>query len=273
MLTSQQLAHFETFGFLLLPQLFHSDEIATIRNAAEAIWQEELRQRGVDEQAYLSIAPFIERSSALMHLPVDDRIYRAIEALLGQDFLWSGSEGNTGVAMQNQFHAWHSDRCGEAEPDYRRAKVMIYLTPVTKDTGCLRVIPGSHKLPMYRELDGLNQQQDDTCRRIFGLAGQDLPAFPLETTPGDVIIFDHYIYHGVYKGGGERRYIAMKFVSQPTKPAHFASLQRFSPYVFEPDAAFVESDDQRLRGMVNGLDRIKREAQIASDESAGIQGM
>lgn len=261
MLTPQQLAHFDIFGFLLLRQLFAAGEIAAIRQAAEEIWQAEREQRGLGPLDYLSLPSFIERTPALLGLAVDDRIYGAIADLLGPDFLWSGSEGNTGAAMQNQFHAWHSDRCGEAEPDYRRAKVMIYLTPVTKETGCLRVIPGSHKLPLYKELDGLNQQTADTCAQLFGVAGQDLPAFPLETTPGDVVIFNHYLYHGVYQGGGARRYIAMKFVSRPTKAAHLASLRQFSPYVFEPEALFANSDQPRLRNMVTGLAQLKQEAQ------------
>ncbi|MCB0065100.1 MAG: hypothetical protein KDE19_23415 [Caldilineaceae bacterium] len=53
----------------------------------------------------------------------------------------------------------------------------------------------------------------------------------------------------------------MKFVSQPTKRAHFASLQHFSPYIFEPDAAFGDSDNPRLQGMVAGLEQIKQNAQ------------
>ncbi len=260
MLTPQQVAHFETFGFLLLRQLFTAAEMATIHQATEASWQVERQRRGLDAQAYLTLAPFIEHSPALMHLPTDDRIYGAIEDLLGPGFLWSGSEANTGVAMQNQFHAWHSDRCSEVEPDYRRVKVMIYLTPVTKDTGCLRVIPGSHKLPLYQELDGLNQQKPDTCQHVFGLPGQDLPAFPLETVPGDVVIFNQYLYHGVYNGNGTRRYIAMKFASQPTKAAHFASLLHFSPYIFEPEPTVVNSDQPRLRGMVANLAQLKRQA-------------
>lgn len=269
MLTAQQLAHFETFGFLWLRQLFDTAEISGIRQAAEAIWLAERQRRGLDAQAYLTLAPFLERSPTLLRLPTDPRIYGALGDLLGPDFLWSGSEGNTGVAMQNQFHAWHSDRCGEAEPDYRRLKVMIYLTPVTKDTGCLRVIPGSHKLPLYKELDGLNQQTVDTCQQLYDVAGQDLPCFPLETTPGDVVIFNHYLYHSVYKGDSARRYIAMKFVSRPTKAAHFVSLLRFSPYVFEPDAALVHSDHVRLRGMVAGLAELKRQAQ-AQNPSKGM---
>ena len=260
MLTAQQQAHFETFGFLWLRKLFDPTEINAIRQAAETIWQAERQRRGLGPQEYLTLAPFIERSPELLRLATDDRIYGALEDLLGTGFLWSSSEGNTGVAMQNQFHAWHSDRCGEAEPDYRRAKVMIYLTPVTKETGCLRVIPGSHKLPLYKELDGLNQQKLDTCQQLFGVAGQDLPAVPLETTPGDVVIFNHYLYHGVYRGDGARRYIAMKFVSRPTKAAHFASLRHFSPYVFAPDPVFANSDDPRLQALVAGLATLKQEA-------------
>ena len=152
MLTPQQHAHYQTFGFLLLRQLFAPAEIITIQQTAETLWQAERQRRGLGDYAYLTIPGFIERSPALLRLAEDDRIYGRIEALLGPGFLWSGSEGNTGAAQQNKFHAWHSDRCGETEPDYARAKVMIYLTPVTKETGCLRVIPGSHQLPLLLPL-------------------------------------------------------------------------------------------------------------------------
>jgi hypothetical protein len=261
MLTPQQLAHFDTFGFLLLRQLFSGDEIAAIRQEAEMIWQAERQRRGLAADAYLSIAPFVERSPVLLRLLEDDRIYQTLEDLLGPDFLWSGSEGNTGVAQANQFHAWHSDRPGEPEPDYRRVKVMIYLTPVTKNTGCLRVIPGSHKLPLYRELDALNQQADDTSERLFGVPGQDLPSFPLETLPGDLVFFNHYIYHGVYKGDGTRRYIALKFVARPAKAPQLASLQKFSDYIFRPEAVLIASDRPRLRNLVAGLEELSRLAQ------------
>lgn len=260
MLTPQQKAHFSTFGFLCLRQLFTADEIAVIRQEAESIWQAERQQRALANDDYLHLAPFVERNPTLLQLPADDRIYGVVEDLLGPDFLWSGSEGNVGAAQANQFHAWHSDRPGEAEPDYRRLKVMIYLTPVGKDSGCLRVIPGSHRPPLYHDLTALCEQHNDTSERLFGVAGQDMPGFPLETTPGDVVFFDHYIYHGVYKGDGTRRYIAMKFVSQPTKPAHFASLKQLSNYVFYPEPALSNSEQPRLRSMVAGLAALRERA-------------
>ena len=39
MLTLQQKAHFDTFGFLLLKQCFTTDEMAASIAAAEALWE------------------------------------------------------------------------------------------------------------------------------------------------------------------------------------------------------------------------------------------
>lgn len=71
---------------------------------------------------------------------------------------------------------------------------------------------------MYRDLDVLNEQGEATSERIFGVAGEELPCFALETMLGYLVMFDHYLYH-VYKGDGRRRYIAMKFVS-PQRQRH-----------------------------------------------------
>lgn len=39
MLTSQELAHFNTFGFLLLPRAFTAGEMTAFIRAAEEVWK------------------------------------------------------------------------------------------------------------------------------------------------------------------------------------------------------------------------------------------
>ena len=79
----------------------------------------------------------------------DEHIYPVIQALIGPEFIWAGSEGNISTRSEVE---WHPDRkyyrSGE-EPciDYPQVKVMMYLETVARDTGCLRVIPGPHRLP------------------------------------------------------------------------------------------------------------------------------
>ena len=105
MLSGPQIAHFETFGFLLMRRLFSSMEIADIRRAADALWREK-RDGLPDQGEHQSVAPFIESSNDLSQLPQDDRIYRPIEQLLGLGFVWGGSEGNKGSFNEEQSHPW-----------------------------------------------------------------------------------------------------------------------------------------------------------------------
>ncbi len=138
MLTPEQIAHFETFGFLFMRQVFSSEEIEKITLEAEILWEENRRSEAVSKNG-ISMDAFVERSPLLTELVDDDRIFHSVEQLLGSDFVWVGSEGNV---TKNADHRWHSDRkCWRKEEEeditYRRIKIMLYLDPVTKDTGCL----------------------------------------------------------------------------------------------------------------------------------------
>ena len=130
---------------------------------------------------------------------------------------------------------------------------MIYLDVVTKETGCMRVIPGSHRRPLHIDLEPLITQKEDSTLITFGITGQDMPFFPLATQPGDVAFFNHCLWHSVFNGWAGRRYIALKFAAKPTTDAHIASLRRWSPYAFGPDEAFLNSPDPCIRRMVENL--------------------
>ena len=250
MLSGQQIAHFETFGFLLMRRLFSSSEIADIRRAADALWREE-RDGRPDQGEHQSIAPFIELSRELSQLAEDDRIYRPIEQLLGAGFVWGGSEGNKGSFNQEQSHAWHCDRPGEEQPDYVRIKLMLYLTATKKETGALRVMPGSHRPPFYDHLDRLNHIQSRPQVRPFGVAGPDLPGSALEVEPGDAVFFNQYLYHAVFGKQADRRYIALKFAAKPTSPRHFEALRKHGAFSFH--RAFIKRERTRIQQMTASL--------------------
>src|SRR5207247_5986900 len=105
----------------------------------------------------------------------------------------------------------------------------------------------SRNLPWYHELGVVNGQRAETCRGAFGVAGEDLPCFPVETQPGDVVMFNQYLYHGVYAGTDARRYIAMKFAQKPRSERHIASLKRHTAFLFQSAPEFPHSDDLRIR--------------------------
>ena len=60
-----------------------------------------------------------------------------------------GYESSDGAIPE---HGWHSDIPGPTETAYPRIKGMVYLTPTTKERGAIRVIVGSHRADLQREL-------------------------------------------------------------------------------------------------------------------------
>ena len=82
-------------------------------------------------------------------------------------------------------------------------KVAFYLDPVRRDTGALRVIPGS-KDPNHfvrREKIDPNKSMEQ-----FGCEPREFPGnVALESDPGDVVMFNHDTYHGAWGGGDRRR--------------------------------------------------------------------
>lgn len=267
MLTKGQLAQFETFGFLVLRQAFSLAEIKTIIDAADEMWAAEVGNSvgsGENSDA-TSVRYMFELHPRLTTLVEDDRIYGVLEKILGSGFIWAGSEGQRGRVSTT----WHNDRPGKNQNKYTRIKVHLYIEPTTKETGALRIIPGSHCSPyhesleplMNRHVESIDTASADKGNRVhllpFGVEGPDIPCYAFESNPGDIIFFHQNIFHSVYGGrGNERRYLAMKFAAKPTTDEHIRFIKAHAEYVFEPHEAFLNSESSRIRGMVETLEAL-----------------
>ncbi|MDP7631339.1 MAG: phytanoyl-CoA dioxygenase family protein, partial [Candidatus Latescibacteria bacterium] len=102
---------------------------------------------------------------------------------------------------------WHSDGYQRA-PGYRSIKLAFYLDTVGRDSGCLRVVPGSQEMgDSYAEgvhktiaTSGSNRTEQD-----WGIPGTDVPALALEAEPGDLVVFNHRLKHASFGGSTSRR--------------------------------------------------------------------
>lgn len=197
-LTEAQVTFFETFGYLGFPGLL-ADRIDEITAEFEALWAEHgggHNGRKHDGTARSCIVPFIDQRERLSSLVDDPRILAIANSLLGEDFNYMGSDGNYYVGDTG----WHSDGW---HTDIRHIKIAFYLDPLTRDTGCLRVIPGSHLIG-DRFADSL-QSQIRKSETLWGIHGRDVPAIPLEVTPGDILVFNHNTKHAAFGGNANRR--------------------------------------------------------------------
>jgi hypothetical protein len=224
MLTPEQKNFYHTFGFLVFKQYFTPPEMDRITREFEEVLQENLPQGQpfAGERRHMVLG-CIERRPTLAGLVEDDRIHGVLEDILGPDFVWITSDGNYYVGDTS----WHPDmkRWNPAyalTATYRVVKIAFYLDPVGKDTGCLRVIPGSHLDPLHTALEPMMQHRRVPPVYPFGAAGPEIPAYPLESEPGDVVLLNQGLWHASFGGSRRRRMFTLNFAEKATTGAHEA---------------------------------------------------
>lgn len=204
-LNKKQIGFFRTFGFLHFPGLLN-DCIGRITDEFEIIWQSHgggHNGQPHDEKKRSCIVPFPDQSEYLSLLLDDPRIHDIVASLCGNDFNYFTGDGN----LYTSDTGWHSD--GFIRNRILSIKMAFYLDPSTRDTGALRVIPGSHlDGDIYAE--GVEEQVRES-ETHWGIAGEDVPSLALETVPGDVVVFNHNLKHAAFGGSGRRRMFTMNF--------------------------------------------------------------
>ena len=252
MLARDQIDHFKTFGFLVCRQVFSSEEVYHIIEEADALYSSASARSG-EPDGVIWETDFVEQNPELLKLIEDDRIYLAMQDLIGKEFYYLGSEGMRGLNRRGPVHHWHAD--GEWSLDklnFLRIKIMLYLDPLNGDSGALRIIPGSHRLPFHEALRPFQEAHMHDEPTFFGLKGADVPAHVVETTPGDMVIFNQWLFHAVYGNCGRRRNIVLKFADRATTEVELGVLKR-SPEVFNPHEALRNSRSPRIQHMTGGL--------------------
>ena len=250
MLSDQQIAHFETFGFLALRGLFSKSEGDAIRAESDRLLSLARDGKSFTGEASQTVFQFFERSPYLMGLLEDDRVYGLAESLLGPDFILMSTEANRYVGETQ----WHSDGGTMPVPSI---KVAWYLDPVQRDTGCLRVIPGSHRPGGFRDsLKSLHSEYRTATSNDFGAPGAEVPCHPLESRPGDVVVISEPVYHASFGGSPGRRMNAINFaeaVLTEEQEAGLCEAYEGFTYVLHPAESSVNSDRPRIRRMVSRL--------------------
>ncbi|MGH7145951.1 MAG: phytanoyl-CoA dioxygenase family protein [Planctomycetota bacterium] len=217
MLTPEQKRFFNTFGFLAFPGLL-KDRVEAILEAFEETWRMNGGGHAGKPHDYKQRSCTGMYQTEYMATLLDDtRLVGIATDLIGADYNFMGGDGNYYVGDTG----WHSDGW---HANVTHIKIAFYLDPLTRDTGCLRVIPGSHKIK--DEFAGELQQDLGSSQKTYGMAGRDVPAIALETVPGDVLVFNHNTKHAAFGGGNKRRMFTMN-LCQRYPEEHLPELRKY----------------------------------------------
>jgi len=211
-LSKHQLDFFDTFGYLGFPGLL-KDCVDKIIEEFEDVWVKAGRTH--DGKTRSALVPLADQSEYLSSLLDDPRIHDIASSICGEDFNYYSGDGNYYVGDTK----WHSD--GYNTRPVKSIKIAFYLDPVRKNTGALRVIPGSHKTDdtfaklLHSHLKSAEGNPSDGLMIdtpvLFGITGDKIPAVAFESNPGDILVFNHNIKHSSWGGSDRRRMFTMNF--------------------------------------------------------------
>lgn len=199
MLTVQQMEAYQKDGFLLLKNLFSTEEIELLKKAAMEDRELDNRSYGRDDGEGGTV-----RLSIWNH-PGDNiygmfsrnqRLVDVAEDLLGGEVYHYHSKMILKDAKVGGAWTWHQDygywyNFGLLQP--LLTSVTIAVDKATKENGCLQVLKGSHA--MGRVDHALTGDQAGADMERVNVAKEEFELVYCEMDPGDAMFFDCNILH------------------------------------------------------------------------------
>jgi hypothetical protein len=219
MLSDEQIAHYKTFGFVIVPRILPEDEIAQcgdeLNHGLDAAYAHKPFD-GTKKQMATMMGP---ETPLLASLLEDERFCGMAEQLGGDDIMGLISDANRRVG--DTF--WHADAHGVEQGG---VKIAWYLEPVDATSGSMRVIPGSHRDPFHDALKPLLPYP--APGELPSIPVADVPAYSCDTEPGDVLIFDPRTWHSSVGGPPGRLLCTLYYQINPQTPDQEAAARAFA---------------------------------------------
>lgn len=205
-LTKQQLADYQQFGFLHSIPILSEKEVGYYRAEVEKTCQ--------------AVGGRVARLDGLhlffpwaWELSTHRRLLNCLEQLIGPNILLKSTRLFYKHGRSTSYVGWHQDGVTEKLDDARAPAVWLGITEATVENGCLRVVPQSHRFGLFQHdarpdvdifADNTTTQvpirsrarEDELSGKITSIPPDVDTAFDLVMRPGEMSIHHPVILHG-----------------------------------------------------------------------------
>ena len=214
MLSEQDLAHYEIFGFILIKNMLNQKEIKTMISEFEiGLARAESQTERQSFRKQLNWWNMGSDTPYLASILEESKFLDIANQVLNNQAIGSFSSANSFSGNRTD---WHPDTQAK---HWKGLKFGIYLQSLNENTGALRVIPGSHKEPLHSDFKLIRLKESFDLSEVKtdagGLDVQEVPAYNTNIELGDVIMFDNHLWHGSYGGSEDRRLITLGYFRNP----------------------------------------------------------
>jgi hypothetical protein len=218
-LSAEQVASYRKNGYLCPIRVMSSEDAAAFRSRLEA--SEAKRGRPLNFDEGMKPHLLFEWAADLARHPA---VLDAVESIIGPNILiWEGTMF-TKEAKRPSFVSWHQDLAyWGLRPADNVLTAWIALSPSTVESGCMRVVPGSHELEIkphnntYAPNNMLGRGQE------IEVVVDEAQAADLVLHPGEMSLHHVKIIHGSNPNRSDDRRIGVGFRYMPT------SVEQLSP--------------------------------------------
>jgi ectoine hydroxylase len=254
-LTDARIAQFETEGWLFLPELFSAEEVAVLREEAEAIYRQDRpeiwrEKSGAPRTAFAAHT----YNEAFRLLAAHPRMIGPIEQVFGEKLYMHQFKINAKAAFTGDVWQWHQDygtwARDDGMPEPRAMNISVFLDEVMPINGPLMLIPRSHTqgvLAAGHDVETTSYPlwtlDEATVTRLVAEGGIIAPT----GKPGGMLIFHGNLVHGsapnITPYPRKIVYLTLNAVSNyirtPTRPEWIAH-RDFTPIEPVADDALLE---------------------------------
>ncbi|QIP17344.1 phytanoyl-CoA dioxygenase family protein [Spirosoma aureum] len=268
-LSDEQIAQYHRNGYLIVPDLFSSEEI-------DRLYQVAVDDKAISRNSYdLNDQSGKKTKLALWFTPGNDLyslVTRSERIVQSVDKLLDGSspvchfhsklmqkEPRVGGAWE-----WHQDYGYWYKNEFllpdQMCSVMVAITAATKENGCLQVIKGSHK--MGRVEHGFAGEQVGASQHYVDLALKTMELIYVELEPGDVLFFHSNLLHRSEANLSEnaRWSLISCYNRQSNIPYNESSTSCITPLKTVPDDALLT---WQVSGITDQTDFLNKENDVS----------
>ena len=270
MLSEIEVQQYHCNGYFFPLDVMSENEARVCRAELEKFeWRQGTPLAGSHRQKTHLLFPWINE---LMRRP---RILDAVEDIIGPDILCWNTHFFIKEPNTEDYVSWHQDAAYWGLSSTDVLSVWVALAPSTVESGCVRFVPGSHKV--------LHQHVDTFAKRNLLARGQEIlvdvneeDAVNIILEPGQASIHNVQLVHGSLPNRSDDRRIGVTFryirteVKQQSDFKDTASLVRgedsFGNFELEPVPAH-DFDTEMVRYHSEVAERVKTHVLSGVDEN------
>lgn len=189
-LTRQQLDQYHRDGIVFPVQVFSADEVALFRGALESI----ANNCGQDSLKRLDrLHLFFKWAHRLV---TQQALLNAVGDILGDDILIYGTLVFYKPPHDSSYASWHQDSVYSGLHLTPSTSAWIALTASHQANGCMRVIPGSHKLGSLNHVNVCDPNLLNRRGERVNMTVDESRAVDVLLQPGEMSLHQSTIVHG-----------------------------------------------------------------------------